>query len=143
MKIRVLFLCVHNSSRSQLAEGLLRQLAGDRFEVYSAGSQPTQLNPFAAQVLIEHGVDPAAHRSKSVNDFIRQPVDYVITLCAEEACPVMPGQVTRLHWALPDPSAVGGTDAEKLAAVRRAAAEIQTRLYEFVESVDKSDRQPA
>jgi arsenate reductase (thioredoxin) len=131
-KQRVLFLCVHNSARSQLAEGLLRAMAGDRFEVSSAGSEPTHPNPFALRVLQDEGIDVSQHRSKSVGELISQRFDYVITLCAEEICPVFPGAVTRLHWALPDPAKVEGSAEEKLEAFRRTAAELKRRLNEFV-----------
>ncbi len=131
-KWRVLFLCVHNSARSQLAEALLRALAGDRFEVYSAGSEPTRPHPFALRVLQDEGIAVSALRSKSVSEFLAQPFDYVITLCAEEVCPVFPGAVTRRHWALPDPAAVEGSTEEKLEAFRRTAAELKQRLGEFI-----------
>ncbi len=131
-KQRVLFLCVHNSARSQLAEGLLRSMAGDRFDVYSAGSEPTQPHPFALRVLQDEGIDVSGVRSKSVQELREQPVDYVITLCAEEVCPVFPGAVTRLHWALPDPAAAEGTTEEKLEAFRQTAAELKRRLGEFI-----------
>ncbi len=139
-KPRVLFLCVHNSARSQLAEGLLRFMAGDRFEVYSAGSEPTRPHPFALRVLQDEGIDVSALRSKSVDEFIDQHIDYVITLCADEVCPVFPGAVTRLHWALPDPAAVEGSAEEKLEAFRQTAADLKQRLGQFIH--DRSTSAP-
>ncbi len=131
-KERVLFLCVHNSARSQLAEGLLRSLAGDRFEVYSAGSDPTQPHPFAIRVLQDEGIDVSTVRSKSVSEFIGQHFDYLITLCAEEVCPVFPGAVTQLHWPLADPATVEGSSEERMEAFRRTAAELKRRLNAFI-----------
>lgn len=132
MKTRVLFLCVHNSARSQLAEGLLRHMAGDTFEVYSAGSEPSQVNPFAIRVLQDRGIDASGHSSKNVRQFIHEPFDYVITLCDDEVCPVFPGAVTRLHWGMPDPSAVQGDSDEKLEAFQKTADALEKRLQEFV-----------
>jgi arsenate reductase len=130
--MRVLFLCVHNSARSQIAEGWLRALGGAHFEVFSAGSAPSRVHPLAIRVMQEHGIDLSAHRSKSVNEFFDQPIDVVITLCAEEVCPNFPGKVTRLHWEMPDPSAVQGSDAERIAAFHRVADEIEKRVNEFL-----------
>ena len=130
--MRVLFLCVHNSARSQLAEGLLRAMAGDRVQVFSAGSEPSRVHPLAIQVLQERGIDASQHRSKSVNEFLNEKFDYVITLCAEEVCPVFLGAMTRLHWALPDPSAAQPNPEEQLAAFRRTADELDDRLQKFI-----------
>ncbi len=132
MKTRVLFLCVHNSARSQMAEGLLRAMAGDSVDVFSAGSEPSSVNPFAIRVLQDRGIDASAHYSKSVQDFVNQPFDYVITLCDEEVCPFFPGAAMRLHWGMPDPSATNGDTDEKLEAFRRTADALETRLREFV-----------
>jgi len=135
MKTRVLFLCVHNSARSQLAEGLLRAMAGDSVDVYSAGSEPSQVNPFAIRVLQDRGIDTSVLYSKSVQEFVNQPFDYVITLCDDEVCPILPGAVRRLHWGMPDPSAVQGDSTEKLDAFRRTAEALQGRLQEFVRTL--------
>jgi len=132
-KIRVLFLCVHNSARSQLAEGLLRALAGDRYESFSAGSEPSHVHPLALRVLQERGIDATQHRSKSVNEFANERFDYVITLCAEEVCPIFLGATHKLHWALPDPAAVSGSAQDRLMAFRRIAGELQIRLQQFLE----------
>jgi len=130
--MRVLFLCVHNSARSQIAEGWLRALGGARFEVFSAGSVPSRVHPLAIRVMQEHGIDLSAHRSKSVNEFLDQPIDFVITLCAEEVCPNFPGNVTHLHWGLPDPSAGARNADEQLAAFRATRDEIKRRVRAFI-----------
>lgn len=131
-KLRVLFLCVHNSARSQLAEGLLRALAGDRIEVFSAGSEPSFVHPLARQVLRERGIDSSQHRSKSVAEFQHAHFDFVITLCAEQVCPIFLGASQKLHWALPDPAAVAGSDDERLNAFRRTADDLEKRLHQFL-----------
>jgi arsenate reductase len=101
---RVLFLCVANSARSQMAEGLARALFGDRVEVQSAGSRPSKVNPYAIESMAELGIDISGHRSKSVEEIDPAGLDAVITLCAEEVCPVLPGRVRRIHWPIPDPA---------------------------------------
>lgn len=101
---RILFLCVANSARSQMAEGLARALLGDRVEVLSAGSQPSKVNPYAIEAMAELGIDISGHRSKSVDEIDPRGLDVAITLCAEEACPILPGTVRRLHWPIPDPA---------------------------------------
>ncbi len=131
-KPQVLFLCVHNSARSLLAEALLRRLAGDRLKVYSAGSEPTEPQPLALQVLREEGIDVSGLWSKSVGDFVGRHMDYVITLGAEEVCPVFPGAVKRMHWPLPDPAGVEGSAEVRLKAFRETAAELKKRLGEFL-----------
>ncbi|WP_146647559.1 arsenate reductase ArsC [Labilithrix luteola] len=100
----VLFLCVANSARSQMAEGLARMLFGDRVHIQSAGSEPSQVNPYATEVMAELGVDLSTHHSKSVSTIDPATVDTVITLCAEEVCPVFLGKARRLHWPIPDPA---------------------------------------
>jgi len=126
----VLFLCTHNSARSQMAEGFLRALAGDRFEVASAGTEARGVNPLAARVMAEAGVDLAGHTSKTLDRFVGEPWDYVVTVCdsANEACPVFPGAAQRLHWSFDDPSAAGGAEAERLAVFRRIRDEIRARI---------------
>jgi arsenate reductase len=130
MKQRVLILCTANSARSQMAEGLLRQLAGDRFEVFSAGSQPSAVNPLAIAAMGERGIDIGRQRSKSVAEFLGQPFDYVITVCdnAAESCPVFPGPAERIHWSLPDPAATQGSDQERLAAFCRVRDDLDQRF---------------
>jgi arsenate reductase (thioredoxin) len=133
--IRVLFVCTHNSARSQIAEALLKRYGGDDFEVYSAGTEVTRVNPFALQVLAELGIDWTAATSKSITEFLDQQFDYVVTVCdrARETCPVFPGSTNTLHWGLDDPSEVEGTDNEKLAAFRRTETEVSVRLRPFIE----------
>ena len=134
MKQRVLFLCTGNSARSQMAEGLLRHWAGDRFEVFSAGTRPAGLNPNAVTVMAEMGVDIAGGRSKSANEFTDQQFDYVITVCdsAKESCPIFPGAAQRLHYSFQDPAATQGSAEEQLAVFRRVRDQIGERLGEFV-----------
>ena len=133
---RVLFLCVHNSARSQLAEGILRAMAGDRIKVFSAGSAPSFVHPLAIQVLRERGINASQHRSKSVNEFANEKFDYVITLCAEEICPVFLGATMRLHWALPDPSAIQCDSNMQLGAFRDTAREIEMRISDWLAKLD-------
>lgn len=133
--IRVLFVCTHNSARSQIAEALLQQYGGDDFEVHSAGTVATQVNPLAIRVLADAGIDWSAARSKTIDQFLDQRFDYVITVCdrARATCPVFPGSENTLHWGLDDPSEVEGTEAEKLAAFRRTQLEVSSRLRPFIE----------
>ena len=131
MTKRILFLCVANSARSQMAEGLARSLFGDRAAVQSAGSEPSVVNPWAIEVMREVGVDLSSHRSKSVQSIDPETVDTVITLCAEEACPLFLGEAKRLHWGLPDPAAVGGNEADRLCAFRLVRDELRRRIADF------------
>ncbi len=127
--MRLLFLCVANSARSQMAEGLARALFGGRAEVSSAGSAPTRVNPHAVAAMAERGIDITSHRSTSVSDVDLTTVDVVITLCAEEVCPVVPGRVERLHWPLPDPASAPPDEAP--ARFRVVRDELETRLRAF------------
>lgn len=122
----VLFLCVANSARSQLAEGVARRLAPPDVRISSAGSEPTSIRPEAVEALIEIGIDATAQFSKSVDDIDAGSVDAVVTLCAEEVCPVFPRPVIKIHWGLPDPAAVVGPD--RLDAFRRVRDELLLRL---------------
>lgn len=133
MKQRVLILCTGNSARSQMAEGLLRDMAGDRFEVMSAGVAPSHVRPEAIEVMREIGIDISGHRSKSVDAFTGQPFDYVITVCdnANQQCPMFPGKSERIHWSIDDPAEITGNENEKLAAFRSARDELRTRLESF------------
>jgi thioredoxin type arsenate reductase len=124
----VLFLCVANSARSQMAEGIARALAPPSVKVSSAGSQPSRLNPLAVRALAEVGIDISGHHSKLVDEVGVDDVDAVITLCAEEVCPVFLGKATRLHWGLPDPARAGTNDAERLQAFRDVRDELRKRL---------------
>jgi arsenate reductase len=129
-KRRVLFLCTHNSARSQMAEAFLRTLAGDRFEVASAGTEATRVHPLAIRAMAEVGTDLSGHTSKSLERFLGQPWDYVITVCdsASESCPAFPARTTRLHWSLTDPSKATGTEEERLETFRRVRDEISRRI---------------
>jgi arsenate reductase len=131
-KKRILFLCTGNSVRSQMAEGLLRHIADDRFEVFSAGTRPAGLNPTAVQVMREIGIDISSHRSKPVDEFAGQAFDYVFTVCdnAREACPFFPGGGKRIHHSFKDPAAVA--PERQLEAFRRVRDEIAVRLREFL-----------
>lgn len=131
---RVLFLCTHNSARSQMAEGLLRHLAGDRFEVASAGTEKTRVHPLAIAAMRELGIDLAGHSSKTLDAFTGERFDFVITVCdrANESCPIFPGAAERLHWGFDDPSAATGSDAERLAAFRTVRDAIRERLSDFL-----------
>lgn len=124
----VLFLCVANSARSQIAEGLARALAPPGVTVWSAGSTPTQVRPEAIAALAEIGIDISGHRSKAVSEIPAGEVDTVITLCSEEECPLFLGRAHRLHWGLPDPARVGGSDAERADAFRHTRDELRRRL---------------
>jgi arsenate reductase len=134
-KFRVLFLCTGNSARSIMAESIMRQLAGDRFETFSAGSHPAgQVHPRAIEVLRDYyGIDAANARSKSWDEFRGQPLDFVITVCdsAREACPYWPGQPVLAHWGTDDPAAYVGTPKGQLAAFRKAATELHRRIDLF------------
>ncbi len=127
---RVLFLCTHNSARSQMAEGLLRHLAGDRFDASSAGTEATRVRPLAIRAMAELGIDIAGQKGKTVDRYLGQPFDAVITVCdqANEACPVFLGATERLHWSVPDPSTAAGTDEEQLAVYRAVRDAIRARI---------------
>jgi arsenate reductase len=127
---RVLFLCTHNSARSQMAEGLLRDLAGDRFEAHSAGTEATHVRPLAIRAMGEIGVDISAQESKTLERYLSEPFDYVITVCddANEACPFFPGARERLHWSFEDPSRAEGSEEERLAVFRSVRDRIRDRV---------------
>jgi thioredoxin type arsenate reductase len=124
----VLFLCVANSARSQMAEGLARKLAPPAYRFWSAGSQPGALHPLAVAALAEIGVDISHQRAKGLPAISLDQVDTIVTLCAEEVCPVVPGRVARVHWPLPDPARVEGSEAERLAAFRAARDQLHELL---------------
>jgi arsenate reductase len=135
MKKKVLFLCTHNSCRSQMAEGLVNYDLGGRIEAFSAGTEATRVNPRAARVMAEIGIDLSGHRSKILDEFAGEPFDYVITLCgdANEKCPLFFGGVKRMHIGFEDPSRLPGSEEEVLPEYRRVRDEIRQRLREFFE----------
>lgn len=134
MKKKVLFLCTHNSCRSQMAEGLVNADLGDRFEAFSAGTEATRVNPLAALVLAEIGVDISGHYSKTLEEFSGQSFDHVITLCgsANELCPAFFGGVKRVHIGFEDPSQVNGTEDEVLSEFRRVRDEIRKEIAAYL-----------
>ncbi|HEY3277510.1 MAG TPA: arsenate reductase ArsC [Syntrophorhabdaceae bacterium] len=141
MKKRVLFVCVHNSARSQMAEAFLKSLAGDRFEVVSAGLDPGPINPLVVEVMREAGIDLSHNQSKSVFDLYRRGelFSYVISVCDQasaEACPVFPGLLTRqIHWSFDDPSGFTGTREERLARTRAVRDAIKARIEAWLREV--------
>ncbi|KAA0892116.1 arsenate reductase ArsC [Oryzomonas rubra] len=137
-KIKVLFVCVHNSARSQMAEAFLNHLAGDRFEAQSAGLEPGTLNPLAVEAMVEVGIDISANQTKGVFDFFKGGMlfDYVVTVCDDAGagrCPVFPGITRRLHWGFEDPAALEGTHEQKLAEVRRIRDAVKAAVELLVE----------
>ena len=128
---RLLFLCVANSARSQMAEGIARQLFGKQVEVYSAGSKPTIVNPFATKALAEIGISTASHSSKLVTDLDTASMDLIVTLCADEVCPVVPGKVRKLHWPFPDPARPGQSEEDGLKEFRVVREMIRAKLPEL------------
>ena len=130
-RARVLFLCTHNSARSQMAEGLLRHLAGDRFEAHSAGTEATHVRQLAIRAMDEVGVDITGQESKTLDRYLEEPFDYVITVCddASEACPFFPGAENRLHWSFEDPSRAEGSEEERLEVFRS----VRDRIREHIE----------
>lgn len=130
MKQRVLFICTHNSARSQMAEGLLRHLGNDRFEVYSAGTEATFVRPLAIKAMADLGIDISHQRSKTLDRYLGEPFDDVITVCdtAAEACPVFPGATRRRHWSFEDPSKATGSESEQLRVYRQVRDQILSRI---------------
>lgn len=131
---RILFLCTGNSCRSQMAEGFLRDMAGDMFEVFSAGIKPTQVNLLAIKVMAEAGIDISKYRSKSAMEFIGQKFDYVVTVCdnAKQTCPIFPGKYEKIHWDLEDPAEAQGNEEERLVFFRRVRDEIKNNVLAFI-----------
>lgn len=136
-KIRVLFVCVHNSARSQMAEAYLKQMGEERFEVESAGLEPGHLNPLVVQVMKEEGIDISQNSTDSVFQYLKEGRRYsfVITVCDEtsgERCPIFPGRTSRMHWSFEDPSSLEGNEEEKLEATRRIRDQIKKRVQNFI-----------
>jgi len=140
MKKKVLFVCIHNSARSQMAEAFLNQICGNEFEAHSAGLEPGKLNPIVVVAMQEVGIDISGNQTKAVFDFIKSGTlfAYVITVCDEasaERCPIFPGVTTRLHWGFPDPSAIQGTPEEKLARTRQIRDTIKSKIEKWCAEV--------
>ncbi len=133
--IRVLFLCTGNSARSIIGQAMLREMGGEAFEVYSAGTAPKGINPLTVRVLEQASIDISGERSKHMSEYEGQSFDYVITVCDEaaEQCPVFPGEPQRIHWSLVDPAAIEGSDAVKMAAFQSTMREMRQRLSTFIE----------
>jgi arsenate reductase (thioredoxin) len=140
--IRVLFVCTGDSARSQIAEAVLGRSGGDDFAVFSAGTEPKGVNPFTIQVLDQEGIDWSNARSRSVQEFLGRPFDYVITVCdnARQSCPVFPGSHENLHWDLEDPAEVDGPEDRKLAAFRETYRELEELIRAFVETARRATR---
>jgi len=141
VKPRVLFLCTHNSARSQIAEAFLRKYAGDRFDVYSAGLEPTAIHPLAREVLEEIGLDISRQYSKDLAQFLGKiHFGYLITVCAraESECPIFPGVSIRFHWPIEDPAAFEGTDEEKLTKFREIRDQIDERIKSWLREVSST-----
>ncbi len=139
MPKKVLFVCVHNSARSQMAEAFLKKFGGDKFEVESAGLEPRTLNPVVVKAMKEVGIDISQNKTKSVFDFYKQgkQYDYVITVCDESqsgSCPVFPGRGKRLHWSFTDPSKFEGSNEERLVKVRVVRDAIEQRIQEWIKT---------
>ena len=135
-KPRVLFLCTHNSARSQMAEGLLRSMAGDRFDVQSAGTEQTRVHPLAVRAMAERGIDIRGHTSKVFSGLMQDAWEYLITVCddANERCPYMPGVAKRLHWSFADPSRATGSEDERLAKFCEIRDRIEARIRQWLEA---------
>lgn len=140
-KQKVLILCTGNSARSQMAEGLLRSMAGDRFAVFSAGTKPSFVRPEAIVAMRELGVDLSSHRSKSVDEYRDASFDYVITVCdnANESCPLFAGKAERIHWSFEDPAAVDGDEETRLGSFRKIRDRIAGRMRSFVKDTDETE----
>lgn len=138
--VRVLFLCTHNSARSQLAEAILRANGRGRAIVFSAGTEPSQVHPLVVRAAAAMNLDLSQHRSKHVDEFAGQTFDYVITVCdrAREICPLFPGQPQQIHWSFPDPAAVTGSETQQLQAFLQTARELATRISYFLLILERS-----
>lgn len=140
--VKVLFVCIHNSARSQMAEELLKKYGGETFSVQSAGLEPGILNPLAIEVLKEEGIDITGKKTKSVFDLFKEGnlFNYVITVCDEgnsQRCPIFPGQTSRIHWSFKDPSSFTGTYEENVAQTRAVKEEIKEAVLAFIEMLEK------
>jgi protein-tyrosine-phosphatase len=140
--VRILFLCTHNSARSQMAEGLLRALGGKRVEVFSAGSEPTSIHPLAVKIMSSRGIDLTTHRSKHLKEFLGQHFDYVITVCdrVRESCPVFPGDPEQIHWSFPDPAAIEGSLETQQQGFEDTARELTNRIQYLLLIIDRAQK---
>lgn len=139
-KLKVLILCTANSARSQMGEGLLRHLAGDTIEVYSAGAKPSSVNPFAIQAMSERGIDITSHSSDHLRQYLDTAFDFVMTVCdnAAENCPVFPGPAQRIHWSFTDPAAAVGDDAAVLRSFIDVRNGLEVKLLDWLRTVIQS-----
>ena len=138
-KKKVIFICTGNACRSQIAEGLLRHMAGNKFEVYSAGSHPSRLHPASVAVMAEWGIDIARHTAEPIDDYLETGIDIVITVCdnAQQICPTFPGNVKRIHWGLDDPYHGWGAEPEDLLPYREIRDELKDRIKVFLTEQNK------
>ena len=138
---RVLFVCTHNSARSQMAEGMLRAWAGDRFEVFSAGTEATRVRPEAIAVMDEIGIDITGHTSKTLEPFMGESFAWLVTVCdqAKEACPTIPGVAQQTHWSIDDPSVVEGDETARVEAFRAARDLLRDRIHMFILAAGRKD----
>jgi arsenate reductase (thioredoxin) len=138
---RVIFVCTHNSARSQMAEGMLRAWGGDRFQVFSAGTEATGVRPEAIAVMDEIGIDISGHLSKTLEPFLGEAFSWLITVCdeARESCPTIPGVAQQAHWSIDDPSAADGDEEARLAAFRKARDILRDRIHIFILAAGRDD----
>ena len=136
-KLQVLILCTANSARSQMGEGLLRHLAGDKVDAFSAGRAPSSVNPFAVRAMRERGIDITSHSSDHLDQYLEREFDFVITVCdgAAESCPLFPGRAERIHWSFPDPAAVAGNDSAVLQSFIAARDGLEKKLSAWLKTV--------
>ena len=141
--VRVLFLCTHNSARSQMAEGLLRELGRNRVEVFSAGTEPSGVHPLAIKVMSGRGIDLRTHRSKHLDEYLGQDFDYVITVCdrVREVCPIFPGEPDHIHWSFPDPAAIEGTLKIQESGFEDTARELTIRIKYLLLMIDRGRKE--
>ena len=138
---RVIFVCTHNSARSQMAEGMLRAWGGERFEAFSAGTEATRVRPESIRVMAEIGIDISGHESKTLEPFLGEAFSWLITVCdqAKEACPTIPGVAQQAHWSIDDPSGVEGDEEARLEAFRTARDVLRDRIHIFLLAAGRDD----
>ncbi len=135
-KEKIIFICTGNACRSQIAEGILRSMAGDKFDVFSAGSHPTKVHPMSIKVMKEIGIDITSHTSDPISNFLNENIDIVVTVCnnADKACPVFPGKVERIHWRIKDPFKGWGSDRDDLDNFTRTRDDLNERIKNFLKN---------